>query len=382
MTPTFELCPGKSVGPFQLGETLWAIVDVLRSSKTAYPKFELSWDTHSPLLSPVTVHIPHPGLTLFFSHPTQRLSLISIPLPVSGSGLSGLSLTYETHVLSGPNVRLDRAKIGRTLGPTYAGGGGALRYPGVEFGLKGEGGREDAVEKVTVLPKEGREIVGDPIRSCVIQPGRGATLHMPEPYEIIIGQTTGQDLLLDLGPPLRKFWKEDDRMERIWGRADTKLEDGECFWNYFQFGLDFLLSPSGVVLKIIAHSNIPGTPLFQRYARCPWTLPTSTTPLDLASPLSLFRKAFPANTASGRDAQSYLSPSGASAASASTASVSGTVSTSIGESAPDAMILDRTGEAGMDGVIGMGQSRLVGFKGVIVEEDEKTKGICSVLVYK
>jgi hypothetical protein len=51
---------------------------------------------------------------------------------------------------------------------------------------------------------------------------------MPEPYEIIIGQTTGQDLLLDLGPPLRKFWKEDDRMERIWGRADTKLEDGEC----------------------------------------------------------------------------------------------------------------------------------------------------------
>lgn len=51
---------------------------------------------------------------------------------------------------------------------------------------------------------------------------------MPEPYEIIIGQTSGQDLLLDLGPPLRKFWKEDDRMERIWGRADTKLEDGEC----------------------------------------------------------------------------------------------------------------------------------------------------------
>jgi hypothetical protein len=113
----------------------------------------------------VTVHIPHPGLTLFFSHPTQRLSLISIPLP----GPGGLSLTYETHVLSGPNVRLDRAKIGRTLGPTYAGGGGALRYPGVEFGLKGEGGREDTVEKVMVLPKEGREVVGDPIRSCVIQ---------------------------------------------------------------------------------------------------------------------------------------------------------------------------------------------------------------------
>jgi hypothetical protein len=54
----------------------------------------------------------------------------------------------------------------------------------------------------------------------------------------------------------------------------------------------------------------------------------------------------------------------------------------VAPGAPDAMILDRTGEGGMDGVIGMGQSRLVGLKGVIVEEDERTKGICSVLVYK
>jgi hypothetical protein len=226
-----------------------------------------------------------------------------------------------------------------------------------------------------------------------------------------------------------------------------------------------------VVLKIIAHSNIvscrhndsavseiglliirvtlqPGTPLFQRYARCPWTLPTSTTPLDLASPLSLFRKALPAGSASGGggDAPSYLSPSAASATSASgsgTLSVGETGTVGAGKSAkrdkgkkratsptgksassrassaqsaqstgssipeqkspgdgegggaegegdnegkvataPDAMILDRTGEGGMDGVIGMGQSRLVGLKGVIVEEDERAKGMCSVLVYK
>jgi hypothetical protein len=86
----------------------------------------------------------------------------------------------------------------------------------------------------------------------------------------MLGETTGQDLLLDLGPPLRKFWKEDDRMARMWG-ADSEAHDGECrrrhrhqragadgtgFWNYFQFGLDFLLSAEGVVIKIIAHSNI------------------------------------------------------------------------------------------------------------------------------
>ena len=32
--------------------------------------------------------------------------------------------------------------------------------------------------------------------------------------------------------------------------------DQTGFWNYFQLGLDFLVSESGVVEKIIAHSNI------------------------------------------------------------------------------------------------------------------------------
>jgi hypothetical protein len=40
---------------------------------------------------------------------------------------------------------------------------------------------------------------------------------MPHPIDIVVGDTTAQDVLLDLGPPLRKFVKEDDRMDRIWG---------------------------------------------------------------------------------------------------------------------------------------------------------------------
>jgi len=44
------------------------------------------------------------------------------------------------------------------------------------------------------------------------------------------------------------------------------------FYNYFQHGLDFLLSPTHVVTKIILHSNIPGSPLFQRYKRCNWEI--------------------------------------------------------------------------------------------------------------
>ena len=42
-------------------------------------------------------------------------------------------------------------------------------------------------------------------------------MNLPHPVDIFIGETTAQDILLDLGAPLRKFVKEDDRMERIWG---------------------------------------------------------------------------------------------------------------------------------------------------------------------
>ena len=100
---------------------------------------------------------------------------------------------------------------------------------------------------------------------------------------MIIGETTSQDLLLDLGPPLRKYVKEDDRMERIWGatqegtselalRSSESTKPGPsmkdqgnkadviAFWNYFQYGMDFLISPEGEVQKILLHSNIVSPP--------------------------------------------------------------------------------------------------------------------------
>ena len=72
------------------------------------------------------------------------------------------------------------------------------------------------------------------------------------PVEITLGLTTAQDVLLDLGPPLRKFWKEDERLDRVWGQGGGA---GGCFWNYFQYGLDVLIVDD-VVDKIIAYSNI------------------------------------------------------------------------------------------------------------------------------
>jgi Uncharacterised protein family (UPF0183) len=91
--------------------------------------------------------------------------------------------------------------------------------------------------------------------------------------------TTAQDLLSDLGPPLRTFYKEDDRMA-IHSRNHNEDQSPEpsCtppahlflpphgsmssadFYNYFQHGIDFLLSDhTHLVKKIILHTNVVRT---------------------------------------------------------------------------------------------------------------------------
>lgn len=128
------------------------------------------------------------------------------------------------------------------------------------------------------------------------QPGKSIILHFfvdgsssssPQtgsPIPITLHETTAQDLLLDLGPPLRKWWKEDRRVKDVWagggnggvafkggvGEAlsKTKTEEGGsevldeydddgCWWNYFQHGIDFLVGEgTGKVIKVLMHSNI------------------------------------------------------------------------------------------------------------------------------
>ncbi len=55
------------------------------------------------------------------------------------------------------------------------------------------------------------------------QPGQSITLHFyvppsepPSNLTIRINETLAQDLLCDLGPPLRKYWKEDNRISEVW----------------------------------------------------------------------------------------------------------------------------------------------------------------------
>lgn len=91
-----------------------------------------------------------------------------------------------------------------------------------------------------------------------------------------IGETTAQDLTLDLGPPLRVHYRDDERLKIHAASSKLDPDNGtgcECFdihgaihihsivledfYNYFQHGMDFLISETThIVKKIILHTNV------------------------------------------------------------------------------------------------------------------------------
>jgi len=104
------------------------------------------------------------------------------------------------------------------------------------------------------------------------QPGKSVALHWhgrahespSKPYNIVLHHTLAQDILLDLGTPSRRYTKQDNRFEGMYGQGQeredrTRARKGEkTWWNYFQLGLDFLVDDNngGVIVKVMAHSNI------------------------------------------------------------------------------------------------------------------------------
>ncbi|KAL5488082.1 hypothetical protein ACEPAI_6190 [Sanghuangporus weigelae] len=324
-----DLRPGCGLGMFEIGTSLWTIIDILRHNSTLFPRVEIKYDAASEsALSPILLHI-NPHLDLLFTGRHQRLRTVALRKLTEPS--PPVTLTYkDTVLLSGSdNETIRRSDISKYFGPTYPGEG--LHYPGVSFlfdedGPGGMGGhsndmvvgaikvgspvREDRqreVKRIVVSQTCGdgvqtdvldevaecESMVGN-VRQAIVKVHDGIILHFypftSKPVHIQIGITSAQDLTCDLGAPLRIHYKEDDRMA-IHSRSKTlDGSDDGCksvhplqsytysyhtldFYNYFQFGVDFLISSSThLVQKIILHTNIPGTPMFQRYQRCPWEI--------------------------------------------------------------------------------------------------------------
>ncbi|TFK43453.1 hypothetical protein BDQ12DRAFT_675011 [Crucibulum laeve] len=293
-----DIRPGLGLGIFEIGSSLWTVIDRLRRLQHAFPQVDIKYDPDTSAITPIILHV-RPHLDLLFSGRYQRLHTICLrklrdPSPP-------VILKYKDTILSSTDEVLRRVGVSRTFGPTYP--GDDLRYPGLWFSFDEDGiseglkrphneDRTQEVKRVLISQKEndGRaqdaldeveecsNMAGD-IARAVVKVHDGVTLYLyptatSQPLHIKIGETTAQDLTVELGPPLRVHYKEDERM-KIHSTSDVAGADRETgyFYNYFQHGLDFLISgPKHVVKKIILHSNIPGSPLFQRYKRCNWEI--------------------------------------------------------------------------------------------------------------
>ncbi|EIW82109.1 hypothetical protein CONPUDRAFT_81654 [Coniophora puteana RWD-64-598 SS2] len=292
-----DIRPGSGIGIFELGTSLWTVIEQLRSSQNLFPQVEVKYDPELSSTTPVILHL-RPHFDLLFSGRQQRLHTICL------RGLRQqphMALLYKNSEIISSGEALSRVKVSRTFGPTYA--GNELKYPGVWFSFEEDAtdessgganfsadGRNQEVKRIFVVQKPSNgenhdgtnEVVVCPpmygdISRAIAKIHHGVVLYFYPPgvpsLHIRIGETSAQDLNVDLGPPNRIHYKEDERMTIHSPQCSEENPGSDYFYNYFQHGIDFLISGRTHILqKIIIHSNVPGSPLFLRYKRCPWEL--------------------------------------------------------------------------------------------------------------
>ena len=248
---------------------------MLRRLQHHFPQVDVKYDPDSSSTTPIILHL-RPHIDLLFSGLHQRLHTIALrklrdPHPP-------VTLRYKDAVLSSSEEILRRLGVSRNFGPTYP--GDDLRYPGVWFsfeedsmgdGLKGTAAQSedrmqevkrviisqkgldwderDALDEVAECPAMLGEVSRAVARVCHIplvisygeahstvlsKIGEGVTLYFhsttaTKPIHIRIGQTTAQDLSVELGPPPRVHYKDDDRMTiHSTSRATDEASETNC----------------------------------------------------------------------------------------------------------------------------------------------------------
>ncbi|KAF5021584.1 hypothetical protein F66182_6366 [Fusarium sp. NRRL 66182] len=346
---TAQLHPGRALGFLILGATLHDVLTRLKAEPQRFPKIELLYSPDRPVTEPVGVELPGNGVRLRFDGPEQRLRLIEVidftknhitfkerdlVKPAAGSSSPGSPVPGDS--TSGPTFRHIYHKL---LGPTYAGefmapsnphdnGIYVLSYPGVAFnfslnpseyspekdvvstftsassqvatsmavfsGDSWAGARPSlwteilpSIKSTTVIPR-GKDVYPDEI-SLIRFHGAGKIQLFRKwtsnSFWINLGETTPQDLLMELGPPNAIYRKNDQKMvihkmrtasnaksrpdatdigrpEDLTDTDQSSMHDGsdasdheeavddqvgldtngECFYNYFYLGFDILVS--------------------------------------------------------------------------------------------------------------------------------------------
>ncbi|KAF9920566.1 hypothetical protein FBU30_009573 [Linnemannia zychae] len=342
MAPRLDLAiaPGKHLGWFRLGTSLWDNIRLLRDQAALIPAVELKYSDEHPFSADIVLRLASNGIELRFEPMTQRLKLIKVddfsrlrltptyPGVFDGAkhlytlSYPGLSLVFpipEKHMLLYQSsadlplefpdgttpvashmyiyygaddwrsaILLPIAMLVRNIQDSNS--------PSHHSGRFGEGKFE--LEKVNAKINQGVELRFT---------GAGQT----QKCTILLHLTTPQDLLADLGSPASIYYKEEDKMKihsetkespRIqqeedgilgemddigYNRNNKPAEDSQqpndYFYNYFHLGLDILFDGSTHrCKKIVMHTNVPGHFDFQSYKRCPYIIQVPSSPPSIS----------------------------------------------------------------------------------------------------
>ncbi|CAG8695122.1 8248_t:CDS:1 [Acaulospora morrowiae] len=250
-----SIVPGKSLGWFRLGASIWDVINFLREQSRVIPSVDLKYAEESPIITDLFLSLPANGINMRFDGLIQRLKVIEV------YDFSKLRLTYQDSEVSSSKVAPTFLSIYKIFGPTYPGELDktrkeyTLNYPGVSFvfpipeehislyisstdlplelpdgtspllsrlyAFHGSSFRTANVPSLARSASSENRVGNDigEIESVVAELKRGITINFldrnhPSPIskEILLNVTTPQDLLVDIGSALRVFFKEEDKM--------------------------------------------------------------------------------------------------------------------------------------------------------------------------
>jgi hypothetical protein len=337
-----QLHPGRALGFLVLGASLHDILTRIKAEPQRFPNIDVFYDPKDPVKQQVTIGLPANGVRMRFDGPEQRLRLIEV-LDFTKNHIFLKPANDKERDLVRPNQGASAATdttpgptfrhiYQRFLGPTYDGEYAAaaeiyiLSYPGVAFTFplkrKEYSSSKDVVSLLpsTAVPKsmavfsgdsfaqarqtmwteilpsiktfaplaKGKDVCPDEVSLVKIHGGGRLQLMRKwtnNSFSIMLGETTPQQLVAELGPPDAIYRKNDQGMYIHKLRAasntmaqpsgsdlkrqddltdtdqsshqasdeydsdDEAVDDGvmanvsnECFYNYFYLGFDVLVS--------------------------------------------------------------------------------------------------------------------------------------------
>ncbi|KAI9832621.1 MAG: isoleucine-tRNA ligase [Phylliscum demangeonii] len=273
--PTLQIHPNRALGFLVLGASLHDTLTRLKAQPQLYQSIHSTYSSQKPALAPVLLTLPTNGLRLRFDGPEQRLRLIEV-LDFTKSKLaykenevvklSGKSVPAATGAEGQPTGPTFRHVYQRLFGPTFPGeyvpppagedshGAYVLSYPGIAFsfpflasawaplsdfvsllsssaaspassmaifnGSSWPDARQTlflastAVPRSPILPGRVKELGVDEIEVVRVY-GQGQielVRRSGRSLWIMLGETTPQDLVAELGPPDAIYRKNDRRL--------------------------------------------------------------------------------------------------------------------------------------------------------------------------